>query len=267
MYFIGESLIRIFYFCVALTIVLLGYSWLVTLDQDSEDFLYLAGIVKTVTDKKETQEEKVEVLTEWLSTNVIKTTEYPGWERDEYPEWFDDSSVASVIKGGIGNCGHQANNIITLSRYLGVRKHRRYSVARMLGSKYEHAFAELLVNGKPRVFDPNILIFQKNKDGETLSLQDMVENPAVVENSEFRKIVAEIHDDPSVVMTTNNPMTPEPLGQNSYTIYSLIGETATKMYLHLKNNPLTVLGLSWVIFTIISFFRESHLKNATPQNI
>ncbi len=267
MKFIQESLVSTFYYFMALVFVLLGYNTFSSLNQDAEDFLYLSEIVKTATTGKKTQVEQIKALTEWLATNVVKTTEFPGWERSGYPDWFDGSSVASVIKGGIGNCGYQANNIITLSRYLGVKEHRRYWVGKASGSEHEHAFVEMIVDGKAGVFDPNILLFHENKIGEVLSLKTMIQDPSVVENESFRKIVTEIRDKPSIVRMTNIPVTPEPLGQNSYIIYLAIGKIFTEMYLHLKRNPITIIVLTWLVFIGASVIHSTIIKRITRKNL
>jgi hypothetical protein len=258
--FYYKQLITTFYYSASLIIVLFGYSTFSSLDQDTEDFLYLANVVQMATNGKDSKIEQVKSLTKWLSANVIKTTEYPGWERSGYPDWFDGSSVASVIKGGIGNCGFQANNIIVLSRYLGIEEHRRYWVGKKSGSEYEHAFSELIIDGKPGVFDPNELGFQEDENGEVLSLKELVQNPSVIKNSFFKMIATEIKQNPSVLRVTNTPQTPEPLGKQSFIIYSSLGSTITKMYLHLKNSPLSIFFLAWVIFVVVTSIREALIK-------
>ncbi|WP_057832652.1 transglutaminase domain-containing protein [Colwellia sp. TT2012] len=241
------------YFFIALSVVLLSYTSLSDLDSDEKDFLYLASVVKEATKGKVTLEEQLKALTKWLAQNVIKTSEYPGWEKEGYPDWFDGSSVASVIKGGIGNCGYQANNVITLSRYLGISQYNRFWVGKSSGSTFEHAFTELVVNGKGHVFDPNILIYQEDEEGNVLGLKEMVNEPSLVKHATFRKIIAEIKETPSILKATRAPENiPTPLGINSYAVYVSVGHTATEMYLHLKHSPLTIITISWFLFYMIS---------------
>lgn len=232
----------------ALLIVLLAFSVFNILSQEEEDFLFLADIVKTATNGKIGQTEQVKALTAWLAANVTKTSQYPGWERSGYPEWFDGSSVASVIRGGIGNCGYQANNIIVLSRYLGIRQHQRYWIGQESGSAYEHAFAELIADGRPGVYDPNILIYQQNDDGVVLGLRDMLIEPDRVGHELFRKIVHEIQEKPHILRLTALPETPEPFGEDSYAAYIRYGAFPTRMYMHLRARPLSAVALSWLVY-------------------
>ncbi len=238
-----EALIFTIYYCMSLAVALLGSSIITPLDKESEDFLYLAEIVKTATIGKASQGEQIKALTEWLATNVKHSSAYPGW--------FDGSSVASVIRGGIGNCGYQANNIITLSKYLGVRNYSRYWVSKQTGCNYDHTFAEMTVDGKVGVFDPDLLLYQQGEKGEILSLREMVREPSVVENAIFREIVSEIKENPSIlrksIILIEAPM---PMGNDSYNIYLRHGSVLTQLYLHSKCHPLLVLVIAWVLFLV-----------------
>jgi transglutaminase superfamily protein len=257
MHLIAESVIRAFWLVFALVLVLLGFNIVSKLDQNSEDFLYLAGIVEEATKGKTSQTEQIKALTNWLSTRVIKTTEYPGWERIDYPDWFDGSSVASVIKGGIGNCGRQATSIIVLSRYLGVQHYRVFRVAEEWGSAYEHVFAELVVDGKPGVFDPNSLIYEENQNGQVMSLEELLQQPDAIRDPFFKKIVSEIREKPQVLRQGETQFPPQPLGHNSYAIYVSFGRIATEMYIHLKNSTLLVLILAILVFVLLDIARNA----------
>jgi hypothetical protein len=202
------------------------------LDRESREFLYLARIVKHATKGTKTQTEQAKALTQWLATHVIKTTEYPGWEKPDYPDWFDNSSIAAVIKGGIGNCGYQSSNVIALTRYVGIEEYRRWIFNKSTGSIHEHSFAELLVDGKMAVFDPNMLIYQENKKGEVIGLKEMIKNPSLIENQQFREIIQEIKHHPGILKSSTLPEKLIPLDKDTYNFFSNTG-------IHLQNGSYT----------------------------
>lgn len=252
MQYLKNTLVRLVCFLVLFVIVLSGYRFFGNIDRDAEEFLYLAGIVKEATGNKVTETEKVEALTEWLSENVKKTTDYPDWEQGGYPAWFDDSSEAAVIKGGIGNCGIVATCLTTLTQYLGIPtgNMRRLFVGGPR-TEFEHVFAEIVVDGKPGVFDPNLLLYETDDHGVVLSLSEMIDDPARVSDETFRAIVIELSRKDKILMGTQILKAQMPLGENSYKMFESYGKTITELFLYFQKYSLAVLLQTCFIFVVV----------------
>jgi hypothetical protein len=171
--------------------VLLGANFLLPLSDEADDFLYLADIVHRTTKNESSKTDQVKALTGWLSLNVKRV--------DQYPSGFDSRSVASVIRGGVGNCGYQAESIMYPSCFLGLKNFRRYWVGPESGSSYWHAFAEIYVDGKWGVFDPDMLVYIEKPDGSVMGLAEIIQNTDTVKHSAFRKIAEEINRSPDVL--------------------------------------------------------------------
>jgi hypothetical protein len=228
------------------------------LSVEQQDFLYLAKIIDRQTHVGQTKSESIRVLTDWLAENVLSTSKYPGWGRnDAYPPWFNPRSVATVIQGGIGNCGYQANSIIEFAQYLGVRQARRYFVGEITGSDFEHAFAELRVDGRWELYDPNMVRYVIGEDGYPMSLDRLVSANSHVPHLGFRLIIEELRASPSVLALT--PVTPArlPFGENSLPVYRVYGDYPIRMYWALKYRMLTALCLGaglWLLGAYLVVF-------------
>lgn len=244
-------------FLVAFAVMLEGTRGVAELPQDQQDYLYLAGIVYEATKDKESVAEQLMAVTDWLAENVA--------EVQEYPDWFDGSSVASVIRGGVGNCGYQANNIIVLAQYLGVFENRRYWVNAETGSRYMHAFSELVVDGRAMVFDPNNLRYALGADGVPLSLGNIVRNPSLVREGLFRKVAEEIARSRRVLrsgIAINKA--PMPLGERSAQVMFEYGPFLTERYLVLRQHGMVVVGGALMVSLLVGFLMARRRSVSTP---
>lgn len=227
------------------------------LNKEAQEFLYLAKILGAVTDGKKTQKEQLKALTEWLAENVKKV--------DKYPDSFDGSSSARVIKAGIGNCGLQANNILTFAQLLGIKKLKRYSISRRTGGNLEHTFAEILVDGRWGIFDPNSLIYVETPSGTIASLQLMLADPELAGNNKyFQRVIEEIRINGKALRQTNILTAPMPFGENSYNFYRQYGSLSSELLLQLLNSPLLSLCIFLSIYLFfnlgVALLRASHRK-------
>ena len=233
-------------FFVAFVVMLEGVRGVAELPQDQQDYLYLAGIVHDVTKEHDSTVEKLMAVTDWLSVNVASVK--------EYPDWFDGSSVASVIRGGVGNCGYQANNIILLAQYLGVFENRRYWVNADTGSRNMHAFSELVVDGRAMLFDPNDLVYALGEDGVPLSLARIVRNPGLIGEGLFRNVAEEIAQSRQVLRSgILNRKAPMPLGEQSAQILFKYGPFLTERYLVLLQHWLVVVVGTLMLSLLVGF--------------
>lgn len=250
---IGKYLARVtgnlLIYALSFILVLFFLNLSVDLTQESKEFLYLANIVDTVTEGKNSDIEKVKALTNWLSVNVKHA-------EGKYPFSQSTCTVAQVINSGVGNCGLQAENIIALSRYLGVKDDgmRKLHVSRKTGSSFFHTFAEITLEGKPRIFDPDLVGYVEDKNGAVLGLYEIIANPDLVENKTFKEIAIEARKRRTTVVPVpfeRNFETPMPFGQKSFDFYKKNGAIITKLYLVIRGHLFKLIFSSFLVYLVI----------------
>ena len=217
------------------------------LPDEYDDFFFLASIIHKETSQEQTDSEKLATLTDWLSTNVLSTWKYPGWGKaSEYPEWFNGRSAVTVIKGGIGNCGYQTENIIALAKVLGVTRFKRHYLGKETGSKHWNTFAEIYVDGSWRVYDPNTLLYIKAHHHGVLSLAQILSGRFSISNIVFESIANELKEHPAVLQTveTKGPQLYLPYGIDSYFYYDALGETILKAHIFFQRDTKIILALA-----------------------
>ena len=187
--------------------------------QTERDFIYLSNILYKETGHLKTNEEKLMQMTDWLHENVRHTS--------KYPSNFNGKGVVNVIKGGVGNCGYQSCNIAVFAALLGMDEHRVYNFQKEKGSKYQHAFAEINVQGKWQVYDPDLMQYQQDESGRVMGLRDMTNNSDLVEHDIFREIVDQFGNDENIMVLSKSwQPTPRPFGKDGYARFEHLGGEA-----------------------------------------
>ena len=221
------------------------------LSDEEEDFLYLAGIINEVTKDVQANDEKLMLLTDWLHENV---------QHGKYGPGFDGSSVSSVIKGGMGNCGFQSCNISVMADIMGLPKHRIFHFQPDLGASAKHAFAEVFVNGKWRVYDPDMCQYVMS-EGEVIGLSEMLKNPELIGHPTMRGLIL------AQALDTNNKQfkvtnswqtTPQFEGLSYHEFECLKSPLLLKSFVVLKEN-LALLIFLCVILSVILYTAFSRL--------
>lgn len=207
--------------------------------RSERDFVYLANILYNETKDISSSQEKLVKMTDWLHENVKHVS--------PYPPGFNGKGVANVIRGGAGNCGFQSCNISVFADMLGHPDHRIYHYQKVRGSQWDHAFAEININGNWQVYDPDLMIYQRSSnDKEVLGVSNMKSNPELVKHKLFKDIITQTIPDPFVVTKSWQP-TPSPFGKDGYLEFAKQGgEEGFKRQLILKKH-----GLKYGIISIL----------------
>ena len=205
----------IFLFLVFLVLVTIIYIKRINYTQAEKDFIFLAKILKTETKNLSGKSEKLKRMTDWLHENVKHV--------GKYPPNFNGSSIPNVIRGGVGNCGYQSCNIIGFANLLGESDSRIYHSRKELGAYGQHAFAEIKVNNKWEVYDPDLIQYQLNEAGKVMGLRDMLVDTSQVENKLFKEIIVSMVKNKAYKVTGPWLKAPTPFGKAGYTNFEKKG--------------------------------------------
>jgi hypothetical protein len=245
-YILGKinRLVFIYFLCTGS--VLLCLKAILPIDAQSEEFLYLANIVNQVTRDEHSMDDQLKALTNWLSENVKKV--------DRYPEWFDGSTVAKIIKGGVGNCGYQAHNLTALAQFLGLNEFKRYWTESK-DIQFQHTFVEIRINGHWGIFDPNMLGYIEHDDGRVMGLVEIVKNPSCIQHKTFERIVEEIQRSPHMLRVIQFAPDQNELIQlhKQFLYYKLYGPFIAELYLYWRKYTPMVIIFSSLLFLGLLF--------------
>lgn len=139
----------------------------VALNEAETEWLYLAEILRDQTSCMEDPAEKLRSMTEWLHVNVKHV---PG---GRYPRSFNRKSIATVIQSGMGNCGYQSYNIVGFGEMLGFTQHRVLHHRQKMGAPGDHAHAEIRVDGRWIMYDPDKFLYFTDEEEQLLSVQEV----------------------------------------------------------------------------------------------
>ncbi len=215
--------------------------------ESEKEFLFLSDIIYSQTKDIEENQEKLAVLTDWLHENI---------KHGKYPPTFDGSSVYDVIQGGVGNCGFQACNISVMANMMGIKKYRIFNFRKELGNPYQHAFAEIYVDNKWRIYDPDLIQYQK-EDNNIIGFYEMIKDTTGITNPTMRKIFSAQRKALPVKhykLTSSWLPVPNDFGEGAYTQYERYqGKTGFKFYLVYTNKGKEIIILT-ICLTLISLW-------------
>lgn len=141
------------------------------LTEQEQDWLFLAEILRDQTSCIEDPAEKLRSMTEWLRVHVKHVP------RGRYPEGFDQTSIVTIIKGGYGNCGIQSYNMVGFAQMLGYPKHRVLHHRKRKGAPGDHTFAEIHVNGRWIIYDPDKFLYFTDESDRLLGAEEVAADP------------------------------------------------------------------------------------------
>ncbi|MCB0686246.1 MAG: transglutaminase domain-containing protein [Saprospiraceae bacterium] len=139
----------------------------IELSETEKEWVFLADILRSQTACIDDPAEKLVSMTEWLHANVRHV---PG---GRYPRSFNSRTIATVIKGGVGNCGYQSYNIVGFSQMLGYSQHRVLHHRKKMGAPGDHTFAEINIDGKWIIYDPDNFLYFRSVTGDLLSVDEV----------------------------------------------------------------------------------------------
>ena len=139
----------------------------VSLTEAESEWIYLAEIMRDQTECIQDPVVKLQRMTEWLHVNV---KHIPG---GRYPRSFNRKSIATVIQSGMGNCGYQSSNIVGFSQLLGYHQHRVLHHKKNMGAPGDHAFAEIKINDRWIIYDPDNFLYFSNDQGNLIGVDEV----------------------------------------------------------------------------------------------
>ena len=214
------------------------------LTEEEQSFIFLAEILYGQTKGAQGKQEQLKVMTKWLHDNVRHV--------QFYPASFDGRRFVSVIKAGVGNCGYQAGNITSFAEMLGMMERRVYHFKRKKEGDLTHTFAEIKVDGKWQVYDPDLMLYQEDSQGHVLGLVEMRQQPEQIKNRIFYEVITQDTVN-RVEVTKARYRPPMPFGAQGYLTFARCrGKTGFLAYLVWQRQGLKdlFLALSGALFLI-----------------
>lgn len=185
-----------------------------TYTTEEEDFLFLSEILKEQTQGIDSKVERLKIMTDWLHKNV---------KHGKYKKGYNGIGVANVIREGMGNCGFQACNIACFAELLGLNKHVIIHNRKDSGAIADHAFAEINIDGKWILFDPDKWLYLKNKNNKLLGVTDVVEDTTSVDKPDAAKWIFHTIVNNGYQTRSSWQKTPMPYGSDGYFNYEKYG--------------------------------------------
>lgn len=218
-----------------------------------KDFLYLSGILKEQTCNIDNNTERLRVMTDWLHKHV---------KHGKYPPGFNGNGVANVIRGGVGNCGFQACNIACFAELLGLKNHRVIHNRKEWGAPDIHTFAEVNVDGRWILYDPDNWQYIKNNRGQLVGINDIMKDTSSIVNKKAAHWIYSTITNKGYKVSRSWQKTPMPYGANAYKNYEKYG----KMFIYKKkllmgnNNVYMLAVLIGVCGYLLLFYRKKKLS-------
>ena len=135
---------------------------------DAEIDAKVQEILSQITNDSMTTYQKTEAIWNWIITNTYYQVD-PGKWRQSYTSKYDTRTVAmsySVLFRGYGSCANYAAAFVVMTRAIGLQS---YLVGGKFvnrnGSKFDHYWANMKINGSLYTFDPQIEDNMWNKTG------------------------------------------------------------------------------------------------------
>jgi hypothetical protein len=217
---------------------------------DEKDFIFLSRILKEQTKDIEDYSERLRIMTDWLHQHVK-----PG----KYPVRYNPNSVANVIRAGLGNCGFQACNIVCFAELLGLKEHQLIHSRKEWGAPGMHTFAEIWIEDRWIIYDPDKWQYIKNTNGNLVGIIDVMSDTASIRNKKAaRWIYATIKNEGNRV-TPSWQVTPLPFGDRAYFQFEKYGMPF--LYLKkLKKKQTRIFFETLFLFAIIQSLKSSSQK-------
>lgn len=203
-----------------------------------KDFLYLSDILKKQTSGIDSKAERLRRMTDWLHVNV---------KHGKYPPGFKSKGVANIIRGGKGNCGFQACNIACFAELLGLKEHRIIHNRKEWGAPGLHTFAEVNVDGRWIIYDPDNWQYILNNRGQLVGTADIVRDTSIIVKKDAARWIYSSIKNKGYKISKSWQDTPLPYGKKAYKKYEKYG----KKYFYVKKVVMGSRGLFFVAFILI----------------
>lgn len=189
---------------------------------EEEDFIFISQIIKENTDEFSDPIQKLKNMTLWFKENVKHTS--------QYPKDFNGKGVVNVIHSGMGNCEFQSCNIALVREYLGFPEHRIIHNRKEWGAPGQHAFAEIKIEDRWIIFDPDYWEYVTCKKGKLLGISDIYNFPHRVQDDKIRDWIITTVKNKGYKIGKSWQKTPKPYGEEGYIKYEKYG----KLYVYSK---------------------------------
>jgi len=244
------SLSKLLVLLIVSLVISVGIKFIrMTYNTAEKDFLLLSEILKEQTKGIDNYADRLRVMTDWLHKNV---------KHGKYPPDFNGKGVANVIRGGVGNCGFQACNIACFAELLGLKEHRIIHNRKEWGAPDIHTFAEVNVDGKWIIYDPDNWQYLKNKKGELVGIREVVKDTSSINNIRAAKWIYSSIMNKGYKITPSWQETPMPYGDEAYKDYEKYG----MFYIYKKKLTMDMKNVLFIAFLIgsIGYVSLSYLE-------
>ena len=181
---------------------------------DEKDFIFLSRILKEQTKGIDDYAERLRIMTDWLHENVKSGT---------YPPNYNPKGVANVIRGGLGNCGFQACNIICFAELMGIKDHQLVHSRKEWGAPGIHTFAEIWIRDRWIIYDPDKWQYIENNKGELVGIIDIITDTSSIKNKQAARWIYSTIKNEGNRVTPSWQKTPLPFGEDAYFHYEKFG--------------------------------------------
>ncbi len=238
---------------MSIVLVIVFNARMVQLTPDEKDFIYLSRILKQQTRGIDDVTERLRIMTHWLHDHVTS---------GEYPPQYNPKGVANVIRTGLGNCGFQACNIVCFAELLGLTDHQLIHSRTEWGAPGIHTFAEIWIDDRWIIFDPDKWLYIENNTGELVGIIDIITDTSSITNKEAARWIFSTIQSEGNRVTPSWQETPLPFGRDAYFHFEQCG-LAYIYFRKLSENAIKIIVQSLLLFGAFQLLLLMNKKRAS----